>query len=134
MKRLLLGPLLLVGGLAAFPPESVDAQVTFQVHVYWEEGGREGWRPYRSDYGPPRARYGRAVRVPPGHLPPTGYCRLWYPGRPPGHQPPAQRCGHLSRTAHSYPGAVIVGAHVVPTLVAYSERAKRPRKRGKRRW
>ena len=27
-------------------------------------------------------------KIPPGHLPPPGKCRIWYPGLPPGHQPP----------------------------------------------
>lgn len=36
--------------------------------------------------------HGRAVRVPPGHYPPPGQCRIWYAARPPGHQPPAGRC------------------------------------------
>ena len=30
--------------------------------------------------------------IPPGHLPPPGECRVWYPGVPPGHQPPPFRC------------------------------------------
>ncbi|HET9512911.1 MAG TPA: hypothetical protein VFO95_03200 [Gemmatimonadales bacterium] len=30
--------------------------------------------------------------VPPGHLPPPGQCRLWFPGRPPGHQPKPGSC------------------------------------------
>jgi hypothetical protein len=34
----------------------------------------------------------RALRVPRGHYPPPGECRLWYEGRPPGHQPPPARC------------------------------------------
>ena len=33
--------------------------------------------------------------IPPGHLPPPGKCRLWYPDRPPGHQPPPERCERL---------------------------------------
>jgi Ni/Co efflux regulator RcnB len=33
--------------------------------------------------------------IPPGHLPPPGKCRLWYPDRPPGHQPPPESCGQL---------------------------------------
>lgn len=37
----------------------------------------------------------RAVRIPPGHYPPPGHCRLWYPDRPPGHQPPPVRCEQL---------------------------------------
>ncbi len=33
------------------------------------------------------------VRVPPGHHPPTGQCRIWYRDRPPGLQPrPIRRC------------------------------------------
>lgn len=26
------------------------------------------------------------LKVPPGHLPAPGYCKIWVPGRPPGHQ------------------------------------------------
>ena len=32
-------------------------------------------------------------RIPNGHLPPPGECRLWYPDRPAGHQPPPYKCG-----------------------------------------
>lgn len=39
--------------------------------------------------------HGRALRVPPGHYPPPGQCRIWYSGRPPGHQPPPGRCDSL---------------------------------------
>ncbi|MGH7472113.1 MAG: hypothetical protein ACRENP_29535, partial [Longimicrobiales bacterium] len=34
-------------------------------------------------------------RVPPGHFPPPGQCRIWYAGRPAGHQPRAVRCNTL---------------------------------------
>jgi len=34
----------------------------------------------------------RRVHIPPGHYPPPGYCRLWYPGRPPGQQPSPFPC------------------------------------------
>jgi hypothetical protein len=36
------------------------------------------------------------VRVPPGHLPPPGECRIWHPDRPAGHQPPPGRCSRLA--------------------------------------
>lgn len=32
------------------------------------------------------------VDVPPGHLPPPGWCRIWYPERPPGRQPAPTSC------------------------------------------
>ena len=35
--------------------------------------------------------------VPPGHMPPPGMCRIWFPGRPPGHQPAPGSCRVLSR-------------------------------------
>ena len=43
---------------------------------------------------PPGYGYGHAeeVRIPPGHMPPPGECRVWYPGSPPGHQPPPGPC------------------------------------------
>ena|SRR3712207_5757393 len=40
-----------------------------------------------------------ALRVPPGHLPPPGQCRIWFPGRPPGHQPPPTSCATAMKNA-----------------------------------
>jgi hypothetical protein len=37
--------------------------------------------------------------VPPGHLPPPGKCRIWFPGDPPGHQPKARPCREIEREA-----------------------------------
>jgi len=37
-----------------------------------------------------------SLRIPPGHLPPPGLCRIWYPGLPPGHQPPPGDCATLA--------------------------------------
>ena len=37
----------------------------------------------------------RLARVPRGHYPPPGQCRVWHPGRPPGHQPPPTDCQSL---------------------------------------
>lgn len=39
----------------------------------------------------------RGVRIPPGHMPPRGECRIWYDNRPPGHQPPPGNCRVLRR-------------------------------------
>ena len=37
----------------------------------------------------------RSLRVPPGHYPPRGACRVWFEGRPPGRQPRATSCERL---------------------------------------
>ena len=52
----------------------------------WESRGHDGYFP---------AHGYTTLGIPPGHLPPPGQCRLWYPDRPPGHQPPPERCEHL---------------------------------------
>ena len=44
-----------------------------------------------SSRGPAKAQ-GKALGIPPGHLPPPGKCRVWFPGRPPGRQPRAESC------------------------------------------
>lgn len=44
----------------------------------------------------------RALKVPRGHYPPPGHCRVWYPGRPPGHQPPPVRCEHAVAVRGSF--------------------------------
>jgi hypothetical protein len=42
------------------------------------------------------ARHGYLkLDIPPGHYPPPGECRVWFPGRPPGQQPPPARCDAL---------------------------------------
>lgn len=48
----------------------------------------------------------RYARVPPGHVPPAGLCRVWFPDRPPGHQPAPVRCDAIRRIP---PGATVVG-------------------------
>jgi hypothetical protein len=40
----------------------------------------------------------KRLGIPPGHLPPPGQCRIWYPGRPPGRQPAPGSCGRLARS------------------------------------
>jgi hypothetical protein len=43
--------------------------------------------------GAPVSRYGSS-RVPPGHLPPPGLCRIWIDGVPPGRQPRPTSCSY----------------------------------------
>jgi hypothetical protein len=43
---------------------------------------------------------GRASQgIPPGQLPPSGMCRVWYDGVPPGRQPRATSCNEAERIA-----------------------------------
>jgi hypothetical protein len=53
--------------------------------------------------GYPQGTSASALGIPPGHLPPPGACRIWYPGRPPGQQPPPTSCA-----VGVPPGAVLV--------------------------
>jgi hypothetical protein len=46
-------------------------------------------------------------RLPRGHMPPAGQCRIWYPGTPPGHQPAPGNCRVLSRQVPR--GAWLIG-------------------------
>jgi hypothetical protein len=47
-----------------------------------------------------------ALKIPPGHFPRPGECRVWIPGRPPGHQPQAAAC-------HDLPGDLPAGAWIL---------------------
>ena len=40
-----------------------------------------------------------SLGVPPGHLPPPGFCRVWFPGRPPGRQPKPGACADVEAGA-----------------------------------
>ncbi|MCG2586956.1 hypothetical protein [Rhodohalobacter sulfatireducens] len=46
------------------------------------------------------------IKIPPGHMPPPGKCRVWLDDRPPGQQPPPVSC-HSIRHRIPY-GAVVV--------------------------
>ncbi len=42
--------------------------------------------------GAGRTRSADAYDIPPGHYPPPGACRVWFPDRPPGQQPAPTAC------------------------------------------
>lgn len=46
------------------------------------------------------------VDIPPGHMPPPGECRIWFPDRPPGQQPAPGNCHELQYQVP--PGAILV--------------------------
>lgn len=48
-------------------------------------------------------------RIPPGHLPPPGECRVWHDGRPPGQQPPPTDCATARWQAERTGGRVVYG-------------------------
>src|SRR3970282_1754430 len=74
-----------------------DVVVVGDDHEYGRERGNRGRGGYRGY---------RTLRVPRGHYPPPGACRVWYAGRPPGHQPRPTRCDRLF-------GRVPVGAFIL---------------------
>lgn len=82
------------------------------VRSYGPHGTYRAYDPYAYDrrayrYSDPyahRRHYGKhkgrgKYKVPSGHLPPPGACRVWFPGRPPGHQPPPTDCVTAQYTA-----------------------------------
>ena len=79
-----------------------------RMYEFHERGDRHGRKHRHDDDRRRRDRdwYHGHVHIPPGHLPPPGSCRIWYPDRPPGHQPPPGNCRELSW--HVPPGAILV--------------------------
>lgn len=55
----------------------------------WNEWTDDGRGSYFQEHG-----YS-SLSIPPGHYPPPGECRIWYPDRPPGHQPPPGNCRNV---------------------------------------
>ena len=51
----------------------------------------------------------KAGKIPPGHMPPAGLCRVWYDGVPPGHQPRATSCADARYQAARTGGRVLYG-------------------------
>ena len=50
--------------------------------------------------------YYQSISIPPGHMPPPGKCRIWFPDQPPGQQPPPGECGDLRYRVP--PGAILI--------------------------
>lgn len=137
----------------AVQPAPATAQLSVGLDLYWEFGDGH-WRPYEPGVAidvryRSGDRYGRryddryhdrydrryddryprrsraAPRVPPGHRPGPGLCRLWYPGRPPGHQPHPVACDRL--WGYYGPAYVLVGPRVrAPRRYYHAPRAHRP--------
>lgn len=53
---------------------------------------------------------GNAGRIPPGHLPAAGECRVWIDGVPPGRQPRPTSCSRARYDAQRWGGRVIYGS------------------------
>jgi hypothetical protein len=66
--------------------------------------GRAGVERTRTDQA--RIEAGRSgstsSRIPPGHLPPRGSCRVWIDGVPPGQQPPVTSCAQAEQDRLTY--------------------------------
>ena len=59
----------------------------------------------------PAAAQGRGRnggRIPPGHMPSAGECRVWYNGIPPGRQPAPTSCAEAERIAARDGGALVI--------------------------
>lgn len=81
------------GGVAAHPPRSRWIAPPPPPPPYYEE---------EVPYYP-----SRISKIPPGHMPPPGKCRIWYPDLPPGRQPPPGECADLQYRVP--PGAWLIG-------------------------
>lgn len=64
---------------------------TLDVVITDGRGGAPSPVPRSEPRGEAYASY-RTLKIPPGHLPPPGQCKIWYPGKPPGHQGPPMSC------------------------------------------
>jgi hypothetical protein len=99
--------------LAAGPVTTAEAQVRVGVRVAWDWGtvdvrARDG-AGYRARYGadyrdirymPVRYVEVAGFRIPRGHRPRPGFCRLWYPGVAPGRQSRPVPCHALRGRFH----------------------------------
>lgn len=73
----------------------------------WDGRGDRNDRRDRWDDDREHRGHYNSARVPAGHLPPPGSCRVWLRNRPAGHQPPPMSCREARRYANRYGGRVI---------------------------
>ena len=93
-----------LAGLLAAPMSAQVVQNPGTVRDRVEAARRRAEEARRVEGQADVRRDGRAnSKVPPGHLPPKGMCRVWIDGVPPGQQPPVTDCvtAELNRTANS---------------------------------
>lgn len=89
---------LLAVSTGAFADEGKDESGKGKQRDRYESNdkGKEKDRDRREGKGSYFHQRGDA-RIPNGHLPPPGECRIWYPDRPAGHQPPPFKCNQARR-------------------------------------
>ncbi len=98
MKRIRLYLVLALSSLFVFGTSDSYAQGSSdrKKDKRWDKRNKD-WKPGKGK----DERWGRTservypyarLKVPKGHLPPPGECRIWLPGVPPGQQPPPQSC------------------------------------------
>lgn len=76
-----------------------DRDTRYEREYRYDRDGRvdSGGRGDRHDDRSSNDRDSSKSKVPNGHLPPPGECRIWYSDRPAGHQPPPGDCRTLSQ-------------------------------------
>jgi hypothetical protein len=62
-----------------------------------------------------------SFKVPPGHYPPTGMYRIWYPGRPPGQQPAPVNYGQPANAPITDGAFIIHGNRAYDTQYDWSK-------------
>jgi hypothetical protein len=61
--------------------------------------GKSIYQQERPEPAPRKGSTAATLGIPPGHLPATGECRVWMPGKPPGHQAKPRSCANVERFA-----------------------------------